>query len=117
MKTLITTLASIALTAAAFAQREVPITWEKYPSKASILIYEKAAAGDRLIGIVAVDPANPEPEESILKLGDQETVIYIVAQDDVGLKSFPSEPLKIPSKLAAPAGLKIAVKVEVTVNP
>ena len=116
MKTTRITALLLALVSSALAERAVTVTWDKYPKAATILIYEKDPAGDRLIGSIPVDPAEPKLEEITLTLADPKLVIYAVAQDALGLKSDPSNPLEIPSKLTAPSGMKIVIDVKVTVT-
>lgn len=117
MKTALITALILALAPAAFAEREITLTWDKNPElKGSIIIYEKQADGSsKELGSVPVSPEKP-PEEITLTFKDEKTTVYAVARDTMGLKSDPSETLEIPSKLTAPKGMRIVVDVKVTVT-
>lgn len=109
-------LITLALATTAFADRALTLTWEKYPVKSLIVIYEKLPDGTKKeLGSVPVSPEAP-PEELEVTVREGPVELYAIARDPSGLESDPSETLRVPAKLPTPGKPRLVVEVKVTVN-
>ena len=106
-----TILALAALVTSALADRQLTVTWDKYPERNEIVI----KMGDKELGYVLVNPADPKLESITVTIPDGKVTLVAIARN-VGGESEPSEPLVIPAAPANPRGLKIITIIRTTIS-
>ena len=100
-----------ALTLPLMADRQLTVTWDKYPEPNEIVI----KMGDKELGYVLVNPADPKLESLTVTIPDGKVTLVAIARN-VGGESEPSEPLVIPAAPANPRGVKIVTIVRTTIS-
>lgn len=96
------------------ADRVLTVTWDKYPSADTIVIYEvgKDGSKDRELGKVAIDPSNPALESVEVTVGDTATTLYAIARNSANFESDKSEPLPVPDKLPTPGKPRVKISMK-----
>jgi hypothetical protein len=110
MKTTILLLLA-ALTLPLMAERQLTVTWDKYPERNEIII----KSGDKELGNILVNPDDPKLESITVTIPDGKVTLVAIARN-VGGESEPSEPLVIPAAPANPRGLKITTIIRTTIS-
>jgi hypothetical protein len=108
MKHLILTLL---LTLPLMADRQLTVTWDKYPERNEIVI----KIDGKELGFVLVNPDDPKLESLTVTIPDGKVTLVAVARN-IGGESDPSEPLVIPAAPANPKGVKIVTIIRTTIS-
>ena len=106
-----TILILAALVTSALADRQLTVTWDKYPERNEIII----KSGDKELGKVLINPDDPKLESITVTIPDTKVTLVAIARN-VGGESEPSEPLVIPAAPANPRGLKIITIIRTTIS-
>jgi hypothetical protein len=104
-------LLALLLALPAMADRQLTVTWDKYPERNEIVI----KMGDKELGVVLVNPDDPKLESLTVTIPDGKVTLVAVARN-IGGESDPSEPLVIPAAPANPKGIKIVTIIRTTIS-